>query len=303
MSFRLFVYYCAAGGAASGLLGWAMGSLTPSANVLLASGVRGLCVGACLSLTLGLADVVCNSSVRQSSQAAQRLALCGVVGSAGGFFGCLIGQSIHGFAPWLGASLGWTLTGLTLGSAPGLFDLLLCLSDGQDAAGPRRKVLAGLTGGAIGGLAGGLLWLGLRSLLSSVFASKPVETLWSPGAAGCGFLGMMLGLLIALALVRGREAWLSIEEGACEGRELILSRPLLTLGRADGCDIGLAGDRSVEQVHARLERQDAGYVLSDAGTQTGTFVNGERLAGPRSLRAGDLIQIGSYLLRYSEWRR
>jgi len=140
-------------------------------------------------------------------------------------------------------------------------------------------------------------------LCSGLFASKPAEGLWSPDAVGFAVLGTTIGLMVGLALVRGREVWLRIEQGWRAGRELILSRPLLILGRADGCDIDLSGDRTVEQVHARLERQGQEYVLSDAGTQSGTFVNGERLAQPRSLRGGDLIQVGSCLLRYSEWRR
>jgi hypothetical protein len=303
VSFRLFVYYCAAGGAASGLLGWMIGSLASGANILLAAAVRGLCLGACLALALALLDTIGNFSLRQSSLLVQRLVACGVIGGAGGFFASLLGQVIQGAVPWLGAIIGWTLAGTALGAAPGLFDLLLCLGNNQDVRGSRRKVVAGLTGGAIGGLAGGLLYLCLRGLTLAIFSRKPVEKLWSPDASGLAVVGAMLGLLIALALVHGREAWLRIEQGATSGRELILSRPLLILGGADGCDIGLSEDRAVEQVHARLERQGRHYVLSDAGTEKGTFVNGERLAEPRLLRAGDLIQVGGSQLRYSEWRR
>ena len=67
VSFRLFVYYCAAGGAASGLLGWMIGSLASGANVLLATAFRGLCLGICLALALAVIDTAGNFSLRQST--------------------------------------------------------------------------------------------------------------------------------------------------------------------------------------------------------------------------------------------
>ena len=78
---------------------------------------------------------------------------------------------------------------------------------------------------------------------------------------------------------------------------------MVTLGRAESCDIGLFGDRTVERVHARLLRQGQDYVLTDAGTPGGTYVNGQRLSGPCTLRAGDAIRVGNCVLRFGSVAR
>jgi pSer/pThr/pTyr-binding forkhead associated (FHA) protein len=106
--------------------------------------------------------------------------------------------------------------------------------------------------------------------------------------------------MIGLAQVILREAWLRVERGFRAGREIILSRPVLTVGRAEACDIGLFGDPDVERLHARLIRHGDGYLLKDEGTAGGTYVNGERLAGPRHLQAGDVIRLGNSQLRFGE---
>src|SRR6266545_2362702 len=53
-------------------------------------------------------------------------------------------------------------------------------------------------------------------------------------------------------------------------------------------------DRNVSRRHARFLRQNGNIFVEDLGSLTGTRVNGERIAGRRKLRAGDLVQIGDY---------
>src|SRR5438874_1507735 len=74
---------------------------------------------------------------------------------------------------------------------------------------------------------------------------------WLPRTAlavGLAILGLCIGLLIGLAQVILKEAWLRVESGFRPGRELILSKTDTTLGRAESCDIGLFGDPEVERV-------------------------------------------------------
>ena len=97
-----------------------------------------------------------------------------------------------------------------------------------------------------------------------------------------------------------KEAWLRVEAGFRAGRELILSKAETTIGRAEGCDIGLYGDTGVERLHARIVQQHGHYVLADAGTPSGTLVNGQRLVEPTLLRDGDAIQVGRSMLRFGE---
>jgi len=70
----------------------------------------------------------------------------------------------------------------------------------------------------------------------------------------------------------------------------------LTLGRAVAA--GAAGwrlpDRNVSRRHARFLRTGGGVQVEDLGSLTGTWLNGERIAGRRKLRVGDLVEIGDY---------
>ncbi|MEI8165584.1 MAG: FHA domain-containing protein, partial [Chloroflexales bacterium] len=73
--------------------------------------------------------------------------------------------------------------------------------------------------------------------------------------------------------------------------------PQVTIGRA-GCDIVLDNPQ-VSRFHAQLDQAAGGAVLRDAGSTNGTFVNGQRLSGPHTLRPGDVIQIGAFKLVYN----
>src|SRR5690242_321600 len=71
-----------------------------------------------------------------------------------------------------------------------------------------------------------------------------------------------------------------------------LHQPLMTLGRSDACDIVIPRS-TVSRVHARIELQHNRYILSDAGSANGTFVNGERIEGYRQLATNDEIWLGT----------
>jgi len=109
-------------------------------------------------------------------------------------------------------------------------------------------------------------------------------------------------LLIGLAQVLLKEAWVRVENGRRAGREMLLTRPATTIGRAESSDIGLFGDPGVEKTHACIVLRRHHYVLTDAGTTGGTFLNGQRLAQEMPLRTGDLIRVGDSLLRFGEKR-
>jgi hypothetical protein len=68
-------------------------------------------------------------------------------------------------------------------------------------------------GGTVGGLLGGILSVVLRGVWTGIFSNKPSELLWSPSAMGFVALGMCIGLLIGLAQVILKEAWVRIEAG------------------------------------------------------------------------------------------
>jgi hypothetical protein len=303
MSFRLFIYYCALCGSGGAFLGWMLGrGLAPSSDVL-GQGVKGMFLGLTVALALGLVDSLWVYSLRRLPLILARAGTAVAVGSVGGLFGGLVGQILYGkvkdWAVFL--VLGWTIAGLLIGVSLGVFDLITSLLHGQDPATALRKILKGVLGGSVGGILGGILSLLLHALFSKVQSAPDMEArLWSPSAYGFVALGACIGLFIGLAQVILKEAWLKVEAGFRKGREVLLSKPEITLGRAESCDIGLFGDNAVERLHARIRLVRGRYVLSDDGSGSGTYVNGKRISGPYALQSGDVIRVGKSILRFGE---
>lgn len=69
----------------------------------------------------------------------------------------------------------------------------------------------------------------------------------------------------------------------------------LTIGRDAGNGVAI-NDAEVSRKHARLTFQGGKYVLEDLGSTNGTFVNGQRLAGPVVLKAGDVVSLGEQIV-------
>src|SRR5574341_2359651 len=72
---------------------------------------------------------------------------------------------------------------------------------------------------------------------------------------------------------------------------------MVTIGRAPGNDIRI-DNLGVSRQHAALKFQDGRYLLEDLGSSNGTFVNGERVAGPRELADGDQITIVKHTILF-----
>jgi hypothetical protein len=301
MSFRLFIYYCALCGGGGALLGWALGRALAPGEGLLAQGLKGFWLGLTLAYALALVDSLWNFSFSQVLSILVRLFTAMFVGGMGGLLGGLVGQALYRWKPW-GAFLvfGYTLIGLLIGLSVGVFDVLASLAANRESRGAVRKVVNGLIGGTVGGILGGSVSLLLRGSWERLFHDKPSDLLWSPSATAFVALGACIGLMIALAQVILKEAWIRVEAGFRAGRELILARPEITIGRAENCDIGLFGDPGVDRLHATIQRQGSAYVVQDNGSATGTFVNDEPIRQPRVLRSGDVIRVGRCLLRFGE---
>jgi ABC-type multidrug transport system ATPase subunit len=71
---------------------------------------------------------------------------------------------------------------------------------------------------------------------------------------------------------------------------------VLTIGRAD-CSIVL-DQPLVARRHAELAWVGDKHVLRDLGSQYGTWINGVRVIGERTLSPGDVVQIGTFRLTY-----
>jgi hypothetical protein len=71
----------------------------------------------------------------------------------------------------------------------------------------------------------------------------------------------------------------------------------VTFGRSPDADAPLVEDQFASGRHARVEVRDGQVQLLDLGSTNGTFVNGEPVHGDRQLAPGDLVAIGSTVLR------
>jgi len=71
-----------------------------------------------------------------------------------------------------------------------------------------------------------------------------------------------------------------------------------TLGRGLSNSV-VVGDPQVSKRHAEIGRDDEGkYWIRDLGSRNGVFLNGGKVTGPRRLRDGDLVKLGSTILRF-----
>ena len=82
-----------------------------------------------------------------------------------------------------------------------------------------------------------------------------------------------------------------VRSGSLKGNRLQVKVPVVNIGRAEYNDIVIP-DESVSTMHAKLQRREEIWVLSDNGSTNGTFVDGERLSGEAVLSPGALIRFG-----------
>ena len=86
-------------------------------------------------------------------------------------------------------------------------------------------------------------------------------------------------------------ASLLFRSGELKGRRLPIKVPVVNIGRGDYNDVVIA-DPSVSTMHAKLQRRDAIWILTDLGSTNGTFVEGERLTGEAPLGPGTTLRFG-----------
>jgi pSer/pThr/pTyr-binding forkhead associated (FHA) protein len=89
-------------------------------------------------------------------------------------------------------------------------------------------------------------------------------------------------------------ASLLVRSGDMKGRRLPIKVPVVNIGRAEYNDV-VIGDASVSTSHAKLQRREAVWVLTDLGSTNGTFVEGEPLKGEQALGPGTTIRFGDVL--------
>jgi MFS family permease len=307
MSFRLFVYYCAIAGGFAGFIGWVLGkvlniSVTGDPDylkVVLHESLVGMFLGFAVAFGLSFLDAAFDLSLRQLGKVFLRVITGIVIGMLGGLFGSFVGGSLY---YWTQATpvfiISWVIVGFLVGMSISTFQVLASLTTQTDVGSAFKKFIKCVVGGTIGGLIGGLFAILLNYVVGK-FATSP-DNLWSPTAIGFIVIGACIGLLVGLAQVILKDAWIKVEAGFRPGREMLISKAKTSIGRAEGSDIALFGDSGVEKAHAQILLEDGRYFLEDLQTPGGTYINEQKIQGKTPLNAGDLIRMGKSVLLFNE---
>jgi len=290
MSLGRLVFYSAV------LAGWAAFAawLLAEFGVLgrLPEGVEPVAVGAIVGAAIGAAV---NLAAALGGGGFASLGLRGLIGffggAVGGCLGTALGNLVYGVgaeseAGWILRGVGWMLVGLGIGVIEGLQERSIA------------KIRNGLIGGALGGLAGGLLFDPLAGLVVSA-------TGMSSRATAFVVLGLAIGGCIGLAQVVMRQAWLTVVDGYRPGRQLLLSRPTTIIGRAEHLPLPFIGSMNAGLAPEQLSihrQANGGFLLEDLAGGGKTAVNQLPIRGPVSLRDGDLIRVGPNSIRFNERR-
>jgi len=92
---------------------------------------------------------------------------------------------------------------------------------------------------------------------------------------------------------------ITVRQGPVPGKVFDLVKDVLTIGRDMNNDV-VINDAEVSRNHGRLTSQSGGYLIEDLASTNGTFVNGQRLIGPKLLNPGDVIGLGeTIVMEYS----
>ncbi len=309
MSFRLFVYYCALGGAWAGFVGWVLGRViapsVPPGNtdffpIVLRTSVISLFLGFAVAFGLSFLDAAFNLTLRRIGSIFLRVFIAVLVGVFGGLFGGFIGGAAYKWLQWEPVFLlSWAIVGFLVGMSISFCQLLISVVTQKDFSGSLKKFIKCVAGGTIGGIIGGVIALVLKLAVGKITDRDP-EMLWTPIALGFIAIGACIGLLVGLAQVMLMEAWVKVEAGFRPGREMMLAKDKTSIGRAEGSDIALFGDSAVEKAHANIVLDAGRYYLEDLQTPGGSYVNEQKVEGRMPLKKGDLIRIGKSVLRFNE---
>ncbi len=201
------------------------------------------------------------------------------LGLIGGVFGLLWGEAMYQvlkFAELPARVIGWGIVGFALGSSQGA------------ARGSMVGALRAGLGGGIGGMVGGVLFTLLPSILHF------------PDSVCRGIAWVLMGLLIGATSVLFERllagAVLKIASGKMEGKEFILDKSYLVIGRDERCDIPIYYDPAIQPKHATLEWTGAGYRIAPIGNAQ-VIVNGQSVP-IKELNHNDVVIIGNTRLVY-----
>jgi len=81
------------------------------------------------------------------------------------------------------------------------------------------------------------------------------------------------------------------------GRQIVLDKAVMLIGRQSDCDVVLDNSRKVSRKHCALAQVNDRYVVRDLASMNGVTVNGERVKREAPLCVGDEIAFGDVRFR------
>ena len=231
-----------------------------------------LILGALVTVFLGTALLISENTLALRGRWWRDLAWVTPMSAVLGVAGALLGQALFALLPDNAPSraVAWALVGAIAGSLLGLADR------------SKVKALRGMAGGAIGGYLGGFVF----ALLGNAFSGGILELIGR--LLGFAVLGFAIGLMLQLVQQALKTAWLTgITTGPYEGKQYILAKPVVTVGRSDGNDIGLYRETTLPLKLGAFQYVSNRWNYSGSPLE----VNGA-LSADGALRSGDTIRLG-----------
>jgi pSer/pThr/pTyr-binding forkhead associated (FHA) protein len=95
---------------------------------------------------------------------------------------------------------------------------------------------------------------------------------------------------------KGEKAMIVIARGAHKGSRFLITSVGVSIGRS-GHNAIFLDDITVSRTHATIEKNGKNFVLKDAGSLNGTYINNVSVT-EHSLASGDEFQIGKFHLLF-----
>ena len=263
-------------------------------------------------LIAGLIGMFIGAADGLSCRLPRRALLCGLVGLLAGLVGGFISsyladviyqwistaaagmydpdtgeQSTSGFLlQVLGRSLAWMVAGMAMGLGQGI------------AMRSPRLLAYGFLGGLVGGLLGGLFFDPITEFMMptdfiSAHASRFV---------GITVIGGTVGLMIGIVELLARDAWLRMIKGPLAGKEFLLFKDTMAVGKSPRSDLYIFNDDLVADTHAVLRVSGEDYELESKQPDSPATVNGRPVKRAK-LRHGDKVGIGETVFVFNKRQR
>ena len=144
------------------------------------------------------------------------------------------------------------------------------------------KQIYGIIGGFLGGLFGGLAFEYIRIFSPDNLFARLI---------GLIILGFCIGVFYGFIENKLSKAALYLLNGRFKGKEFLLTRKLTCIGKSEDANIEINGYNKVEDIHARIKRNKKEFIIEDASSKDGTYVNDIKIQKTK-LQHDDVVRMG-----------